>query len=110
MVMAPSVDTDRQSMLKFMMRCSALLLLVGCLVGCAGGLGHTFIVHYMPFSTTPDDQGKASVSAAIAFAKAHPLMPVTIDGFHYGQYSNEFDSLREERVRVLVYRLGQEGI
>ena len=80
--MAQNVDTDRQSMLNFVLRCSALLLIVGCLVGCAGDLGQTFMVHYMPFSTTPDDQGKASVSAAIAFAKAHPLMPLTIDGFH----------------------------
>jgi hypothetical protein len=110
MVMARSVGIDRQSMLKFMLRCSALLLIVGCLGGCAGDLGQTFMVHYIPFSTIPDEQGKASVSAAIAFAKAHPLMPVAIDGFHYGQYSNEFDSLREERVRVLVFRFGEAGI
>jgi hypothetical protein len=89
---------------------SALLLMLGFLSGCTGGLGQTFMVQFMPFSATPDVQGRATVKAAIAFANANPLAPVTIDGFHYGQYSNQFDTMGEERVRVLVFTLVEGGI
>jgi hypothetical protein len=93
-----------------MLRRSALLLMLASLAGCASGLGQTFIVQFMPFSATPDVQGQATVQAAIALANANPLMPVTIDGFHYGQYSNQFDTMGEERVRVVVSMLVEGGI
>jgi hypothetical protein len=93
-----------------MLRRFALLLMLGSLAGCAGGLGQTFMVQFMPFSATPDTQGRATVQAAIAYANAHPLAPVTIDGFHYGQYSNQFDTIGEERVRVVVSMLVEGGL
>ena len=68
------------------------------------------MVLFMPFSSTPDAHGQAAVQAAIAFAKANPLDPISIDGFHYGQYANQFDTIREERVRAVVSMLVDGGI
>ena len=82
----------------------------GLLSGCAGGLGQTYYVQFMSFSASPDPQGQATVESAAAFAKANPLMPVTIDGFHYGQYTNQVDSLAEERVRVVISQLVRAGV
>jgi hypothetical protein len=97
-------------LMNVMLRRFALLLMLGSLAGCAGGLGQTFMVQFMPFSATPDTQGQATVQAAIAYANANPLAPVTIDGFHFGQYSNQFDTMGEERVRVVVSMLVEGGI
>jgi hypothetical protein len=93
-----------------MLRRFALLLMVASVAGCAGSLGQTYMVHFMPFSATPDPQGQATVQAAIAYASANPLAPVTIDGFHYGQYPGQFDTMAEERVRILVFTLVEGGI
>ena len=93
-----------------MQRRIALLLMLVSLAGCAGGLGQTFMVEFMPFSATPDAQGQATIQAAIAYAKTDSLMPVTIDGFHYGQSSNQFDSMGEERVRIVVSMLIEGGV
>ncbi len=93
-----------------MLRCSALLLMLVSLAGCAGGLGQTFMVRFVPFSPTPDAQGQATVQAAIALAKANPLSAVTIDGFQRGQYSDQFDTIRQERVRVVLSMLVKGGI
>jgi len=68
------------------------------------------MVQFLPFSPTPDAQGQATVQAAIAFAKANPLDPMTIDGFHYGQYANQFDTIREQRVRAVLSMLVDGGI
>jgi hypothetical protein len=92
------------------LRRTVTLLILGSLAGCAGGLGRTYMVQFMPFSATPDGRGEGTVRAAIAFAKTNPLSPVTIDGFRYGQYLNQFDSLREERVRVVVSMLVNGGV
>jgi hypothetical protein len=88
----------------------ASLLMLGVLVGCGADVGQTFLVRYTPFLVKLDPQGEATVTAIVAFAKSHPLMPLEIDGYHYGQYSNEGDSLREERVRFLVFTLTRNGI
>jgi hypothetical protein len=93
-----------------MLRQATLLLMLRSLTGCAGGLGQTFMVQFMPFSPTPDAQGEAAVQAAIAFAKANPLDPITIDGFRYGQYLNQFDTLGEQRVRAVVSMLVNGGV
>jgi hypothetical protein len=91
-------------------RLSALLLMLGSLAGCAGGLGQTFMVQFMPFSVIPVGQGQAAAQAAIAYANANPLSAVTIDGFHYGQYTNQYDTLGEQRVRTLVGMFVQAGV
>jgi ABC-type glycerol-3-phosphate transport system substrate-binding protein len=105
-----SSSIGRRYIVNVMLRRSALLLMLGSLAGCAGGLGQTFMVQFMPFSATPDAHGQATVQAAIAFAKANPLDPITIDGFHYGQYANQFDTMGEERVRAVVSILVDGGI
>jgi outer membrane protein OmpA-like peptidoglycan-associated protein len=93
-----------------MLRRSALLLMLASVAGCAGGLGQTLMVQFMPFSATPDAQGQATVQQAIAYANANPLMPIAIDGFHHGQYADQFDAMGEERVRVVVSMLVEGGI
>jgi len=93
-----------------MLRRAALLLLFATLSGCAGGLGHTYMISFQSNSATPDAQGQAAIDSAIAFAKANPLMPITIDGFAYGQYTNQVDTMSEERVRVLANTLVRGGI
>ncbi|MBS0643959.1 MAG: hypothetical protein U1E70_12145 [Acetobacteraceae bacterium] len=93
-----------------MLRRVALLLMLTSLASCAGGLGQTYYVQFQTFSATPDAQGQATVQSVIAYAKQNPLMPVTIDGFHYGQYTNQVDTMAEERVRVVANMLVQGGI
>jgi hypothetical protein len=110
MEIAQSASIGRRPLVNVMLRCSASLLMLGSLAGCAGGLGQTFVVGFMPFSATPDPQGQATFRAAVAYANANPLMPVTVDGFRQGQYSNEFDTLREERVRGAVSMLVAGGV
>jgi hypothetical protein len=107
---AQSGSIGRRSAVNVMLRCCALFLMLGSLAGCAGGLGQTFLVRFMPFSATPDAQGRATFQAAVAYANANPLLPVTVDGFRQGQYSNEFDTLREERVRGAVSELVAGGV
>jgi hypothetical protein len=109
-LMAQSGSIGRRCIVNVMLRHSALLLLLGSVAGCAGGVGQTFMVQFIPFSPTPDARGQATVQAAIAFAKANPLDPMTIDGFHYGQYANEFDTIREQRVRAVLSMLVDGGI
>ena len=109
-----SGSIGRRCNVNFMLRRSARLLMLGSLAGCASGLGQTFMVQFMPFSATPDAQGVAAVQAAIAFAKANPLDPMTIDGLQYEQYSwqysDQFDTIREDRVRTVVSMLVKGGI
>jgi hypothetical protein len=100
----------RRSIAHIAVRLFGLVLLLGAFAGCAGGLGQTFMVQFMPFLSTPVGQGQATVQAAIAYANANPLTAVTIDGFHYGQYSNQYDSLAEERVRTVVSMLVAGGV
>jgi hypothetical protein len=100
----------RRSIVNVMVRHAALLLMLGCLAGCSAGLGRTFMVQFMPFSATPDGRGQATLQSAIAYANANPLMPVTVDGFRSGQYPNEFDTIREERVRDVVAMLVAGGV
>jgi hypothetical protein len=105
-----SDSIGRRCIANVMLRHSALLLILGCVGGCAGGVGQSFMVQFMPFSATPDAHGLATVQAAIAFAKANPLDPMSIDGFHFGQYANQFDSMGEQRVRAVVSILVGGGI
>ncbi|HVZ09516.1 hypothetical protein [Rhodopila sp.] len=88
----------------------ALLLIVLAVAGCAGGGPRTYFVKFQPFSAIPDADGQQAVQAAIAYAKADALRPVMVDGFHYGQYPNEGDTMRADRVRVVVDMLVQGGI
>ena len=107
---APNGRVGRRSMVNVLLRGSALVVMLGSLAGCGADLGQNFMVQFMPFSATPDVHGQAALQAAINFATAHPLMPVTIDGFHYGQYPNEYLTLREERVRDVVAMLVAGGV
>ena len=63
----------RRSVAHIVVRLFGLVLLLGSSAGCAGVPGQTFMVQFMPFSSTPVGQGQATVQAAIAYANAHPL-------------------------------------
>jgi hypothetical protein len=93
-----------------MLRRAAFFLLLATLAGCSGGLGQTFMVRFLPFSSAPDQQGEAALQAAIALAKANPLMPITIDGFRSSPDVRDFDTMAQERVRVLRARIVEAGI
>jgi hypothetical protein len=93
-----------------MLRCAVLLMMCASLAGCAGGLGRTYSISYLPFSAKPDAPGKQALDAAIAFAKANPLMPVTIDGYTTPPDARQFDSMAQERVRVVRMTLIDGGI
>jgi hypothetical protein len=103
-------SNGRRSAVGALLRRSALVAMLGFVAGCSGGLGQTFTVQFMPFSATPDGQGQAALQAAIAYGNANSLMPVTVDGFRSGQYSSEFDGIREERVRDVVGMMVAGGI
>ena len=106
----PHGSIGRRSMANITLHLFALLAMLGSFEGCAGGMGRTFMVQFMPFSAILVGQGHTIVETAIAFANANPLTPVTIDGFHYGQYSDQHDTLAEERVRAVVSVLVAGGI
>jgi hypothetical protein len=93
-----------------MLRCVILLVMCASLAGCVGGLGRTYSVSYLPFSAKPDSQGQQAVDAALAFAKANPLMPVTIDGYSTPPDVRQFDSMAQERVRILRSTLIDGGV
>jgi hypothetical protein len=107
---AQNCSIGLRSIMNVLLRRCTLLLILGSLAGCGAGLGQTFMVQFMPFSATPDAPGQTTLQAAIAYANANPLMPVTIDGFRYGQYPNEFDTIREERVRDVVAMMVAGGV
>ncbi len=93
-----------------MLRCAFLLFMCASLAGCVGGLGRTYSISYLPFSARPDPQGQQALAAAITFAKANPLMPVTLDGYTTPPDVRQFDSMAQERVRVLRLALIDGGI
>jgi hypothetical protein len=85
-------------------------MMCASLAGCAGGLGRTYSISYLPFSARPDAPGQQAVQAAIAYAKANPLMPVTIDGYSTPPDVRQFDSMAQERVRILRVSLIEGGV
>jgi len=93
-----------------MLRCAILVVTSTLLAGCVGGLGRTYSVSYLPFSARPDAPGQQALDQAIAFAKANPLMPVTIDGYTTPPDARQFDSMAQERVRVVRMKLIDGGI
>jgi len=92
-----------------LLRFASLLILIA-VTGCSGGLGQTFMVHFLPFSSAPDPQGEAALQSAIAFAKANPLMPVTIDGLNHPVDARDFDTMAQERVRIVRARIIEGGV
>jgi hypothetical protein len=93
-----------------MLRCAILLVICTSLAGCVGGLGRTYSISYLPFSARPDAPGQQALDAAVAFAKANPLMPVTIDGYTTPPDVRQFDSMAQERVRLVRMTLIDAGI
>jgi outer membrane protein OmpA-like peptidoglycan-associated protein len=87
----------------------AVVLLAASLAGCAGG-GKTFIIRFEPFSASLDTAGRSTLHAAADYAKANPLAPVSVDGFHSRPDPTEFDTLPQERVNVVTNALVDVGV
>jgi hypothetical protein len=87
----------------------AVVLLAASLAGCAGG-GKTFIIQFQPFSASLDTAGQSTLHAAADYAKANPLAPVSVDGFHSRPDPTEFDTLPQERVNVVTNALVDVGV
>jgi outer membrane protein OmpA-like peptidoglycan-associated protein len=93
------------------MRCRvAIVLLLAFLVGCAGLDGKKFSVAFQPFGVDLDPRAQATVQAAAAFAKAHPLMPLSLAGYATRPDGDNFATLRQQRVAVVQDALVREGV
>jgi outer membrane protein OmpA-like peptidoglycan-associated protein len=93
------------------MRCrAAIFLLFVFLDGCSGHDVRKFSVLFQPFSADLDPRAQATVRAAAAFAKAHPLTPLSIAGYATRPDPGDVPTLRQERVGVVHDALVREGV
>jgi outer membrane protein OmpA-like peptidoglycan-associated protein len=93
-----------------MMRCRrAVVLLSTLLTACGGQTGQHFPVFFQLYVAQLDAQGQETVRQAAAFAKAHPLMPLSIVGTtpYMGE---EPDTMSGQRTRAVLNALLQEGV
>ncbi len=93
-----------------MRRRVAVFLLFAALAGCSGPDGKKFSVLFQPFTSALDPKGQATVHATAAFAKAHPMMPLSLAGYAQRPDPDEFATLRQQRVAVVQNALVAEGV
>jgi outer membrane protein OmpA-like peptidoglycan-associated protein len=93
-----------------MMRCRLAVVLLATFLGaCSGQAGQHFRVFFQPYVAQLDAQGQETVRQAAAFAKAHPLMPLSIVGTT--PYMGEDpDTMSGQRTLAVLNGLLQEGI
>jgi outer membrane protein OmpA-like peptidoglycan-associated protein len=90
-------------------RIGVVLFLV-LLAGCAGPDGGKFSVLFQPYSADLDPKAQETVRAAGAFAKAHPLMPLSLSGYTSRPDPGDFPTLRQVRVVAVRNALVAEGV
>ncbi|HEY0184667.1 MAG TPA: hypothetical protein VGC09_17850 [Rhodopila sp.] len=88
----------------------AILVLLAFLGGCAGPDGKKFSVLFPPYSADLDPAAQEVVHAAATFAKAHPLMPLSVGGYASRPDPGNYPTLRQERVGVVQKALVREGV
>ncbi|HBK08550.1 MAG TPA: hypothetical protein DDZ81_22315 [Acetobacteraceae bacterium] len=93
-----------------MRKYATILLLFTVLSGCVSEHGQTFSVFFQPYSADLDPRAQVTVHAAAAFAKAHPLMPLSIPGYSRRPYPGNLPDLRQQRVAVVLRTLTKEGV
>jgi outer membrane protein OmpA-like peptidoglycan-associated protein len=84
-------------------------LIAASLAGCAG-TEETFVVRFQPFSASLDIAAQSTLHAAAVYAKANPLAPLSVDGFHSRPDPTEFDTLPQDRVNVVTNALVDAGV
>ena len=87
-----------------------IFLVFAALCGCSSPDGNKYSVLFQPFSADLDPQAKGTVQAAATFAKAHPLMPLSIAGDASRPDEGDYPTLRQERVAVVQNALVSEGV
>jgi outer membrane protein OmpA-like peptidoglycan-associated protein len=92
------------------MRCRFAVLLLSTLVGaCSGQSGQRFSVYFQPYSADFDPQAQQVVHEAATFAKAHPLMPLSIKNTT-PDMGLQVDTLSGQRTEAVLHALLQEGV
>jgi outer membrane protein OmpA-like peptidoglycan-associated protein len=89
---------------------AAILLLLALIGGCSGQGGKAFGIAFPAYSADLDPQAQAAVQAAATFAKAHPLMPLSIAGYAARPDAEDIATLRQQRVAVVRDALVREGV
>ncbi len=93
------------------MRASVVIvMLLVLLAGCAGLEGHKYVVRFQPYDLALDAQAQGAVQSAAAFAKAHPLSPITIAGYASPADTGDFQTLRQQRVGLVQSALVAQGV
>jgi len=87
----------------------AVLLLSTLLSACGGQSGRQFPVFFQPYDANLDLQAQEAVHQAAAFAKAHPLMPLSIVG-QTPYMGVEVDTMSGQRTQSVLNALLREGI
>jgi len=87
-----------------------ILLLFAFLGGCAALDGQRFSILFQPYSSGLDPQARATIVAAVSFAKAHPLAPLSIAGYATRPDPGDIATLRQQRVAAVHDALVTEGV
>jgi hypothetical protein len=89
---------------------AALLLLLASLGGCAGQDGKRFSILFQPYSSDLGPQAQQEVQAASAYAKTHPLMPLSIADYSSRPDPHDIDTMKQQRVGVVQNALVRDGV
>jgi outer membrane protein OmpA-like peptidoglycan-associated protein len=99
-----------QIIIGVVMRCHLVVLLLSTLLSaCSGQSGQHFPVFFQPYDANLDSQAQESVHQAASFAKAHPLMPLSIIGLT-PYMGVEVDTMSGQRTQSVLNALLREGI
>nr|WP_294503213.1 OmpA family protein [uncultured Rhodopila sp.] len=92
----------------------AALILLTALAGCANPFGeHTrkYSIFFQPYSSDLDDNARAAITDAAAFAHDHPLQPVSLAGYSAPpDPSKDVDGLSAQRAEAVKKALVADGI
>ena len=93
------------------LRCMTVLL-VAVLGGCSWlSDSRQFSVYFEPYSAEPNRQAHDTVAAAAAYAQAHPMLPVTIDGYSAPpDPGKDVDGLSAQRADAVKQGLIGDGV
>jgi OOP family OmpA-OmpF porin len=88
------------------------ILLLATLGGC-GLFGNTgkYRVYFEPYSADLDSQATSTIHSAVAFAKAHPALPITVAGYSAPPDPKlDVQGLSDKRADAVKQGLIAEGI
>jgi outer membrane protein OmpA-like peptidoglycan-associated protein len=92
----------------------ATLLLLTSLGACANLFGDTkrhYSIYFQPYASDLDEQARATVLDAAAFAQGHPLQPIALTGYSAPpDPAKGIDGLSAQRAEVVKQALVSNGI